>query len=93
MKERVRLGVIGAGAMGLHHSRSLARHIQGAELTSVADPDLQAAQRAAALAPGASAVVDHQPLLADPDIDAVVIASPNDTHARLIEEATEAQLA
>ncbi len=76
--------------MGLHHSRSLAHHIQGAELASVADPDREAARRAAALAPGAAATTDHQALLADPAIDAVVIVSPNDTHARLIEEASRA---
>ena len=75
--------------MGLHHSRSLARHIEVAELASVADPDPEAARRAAALVPGATATTDHRALLADPAIDAVVIASPNDTHARLIEEASE----
>jgi myo-inositol 2-dehydrogenase/D-chiro-inositol 1-dehydrogenase len=90
LKEKVRVGVIGAGAMGLHHSRSLAHHIQRAELASVADPDEEAGRRAAALAPGAAAMTDHQALLADPDIDAVIITSPNDTHALLIEEASKA---
>ena len=90
MKDKVRVGVIGAGAMGLHHCGSLAHHIQGAELVSVTDSDPAAAQRAAALASGAAATVDHQALIADPNIDAVVIASPNDTHAPLIEEASRA---
>ncbi len=90
LKKKVRVGVIGAGAMGLHHSGSLAHRIQGAELVSVADPDPEAAERAAALAPGAVATADHHALLADAAIDAVVIAAPNDTHARLIEEASGA---
>jgi myo-inositol 2-dehydrogenase/D-chiro-inositol 1-dehydrogenase len=90
LNKNVRVGVIGAGAMGLHHSRSLARHIPGAELAAVADIDPEAVRRAAALAPEAAAMADHRALLADPSIDAVVIASPNDTHARLIEEASAA---
>jgi len=87
--DRVRVGVIGAGAMGIYHCRSLARRIAGAELAAVADVKAAAARRAAA-APGVRALTDAAELLADPSIQAVVIASPNDTHARFIEEAARA---
>jgi myo-inositol 2-dehydrogenase/D-chiro-inositol 1-dehydrogenase len=90
MNDPVRVGVIGAGAMGSCHARSLAHSIPAAELSAVADTDAEAAQRAAALAPGAKATTDHRQLLADPSIRAVVIASSNDTHAGLIQEASAA---
>ncbi|AKJ15387.1 hypothetical protein ABB07_36595 [Streptomyces incarnatus] len=49
---------------------------------SVADVDEQRAARAAAV-PGARATGDGQALIADPDFDAVVIASHDTTHADL----------
>ena len=90
MAERVRVGVIGAGAMGTYHCQSLVQRIPAAELAAVADVTSAAAGRAAAFAPGAQATTEPESLLADPSIKAVVIASPNDTHARFIEEAARA---
>ncbi len=91
MTERVRVGVIGAGAIGYLHSGTLAQRIPEAELAMVADLDLETAQRAAALAPGAAATTNYQMILDDPSIRAVVIATPNDTHAALLREAAEAE--
>src|SRR3990172_10343430 len=85
--EKVRVGVIGAGVMGRYHGETLALRLAGAELAAVADIDGVAAGRAASLSPGALATTDHRALLADGSIDAVIIASPNDTHAPLIREA------
>lgn len=90
MAEKVRVGVIGAGVMGRYHCETLALRLTGAELAGVADTDGAAAGRAASLSPGALATTDHRALLADPSVQAVVIASPNDTHAPLIREAARA---
>jgi myo-inositol 2-dehydrogenase/D-chiro-inositol 1-dehydrogenase len=90
MSEKVRVGVIGAGVMGRYHCETLARRLPGAELAAVADVNAAAAERAAALSPGAVATADHRALLADPSLEAVVIATPNDTHAALIREAARA---
>ena len=90
MEEPIRVGLIGAGQMGLWHARCLAHDIHRAELAAVADPDEDAARRAAALAPGARWATSHESLLSDPSIQAVVIVSPDGTHARLIEEAAQA---
>ncbi len=90
MTERVRVGVIGAGSIGYLHCQSLAHRVPEAELAAVADLDLEAAQRAAALSRGAGATPDHRTILADASIRAVVIATPNDTHALLLREAAEA---
>src|SRR3972149_5419097 len=90
MSEKVRVGVIGAGAMGRYHCETLARRLPGAELAAVADVNADAARRAASLALAAVATGDHRALLADPSLQAVVIATPNDTHASLIREAARA---
>jgi myo-inositol 2-dehydrogenase/D-chiro-inositol 1-dehydrogenase len=90
MSEKVRVGVIGAGAMGRYHCETLARRLPGAALAAVADVNHAAAERAACLSPGAVATADHRALLADPSVQAVVIATPNDTHAALIREAARA---
>src|SRR3990170_3092568 len=89
MAEKVRVGVIGAGVMGRYHCETLALRLTGAELAGVADIDGAAAGRAASLSPGALATTDHRALLAEPSIQAVVIASPNDTHAALAEAARQ----
>ncbi|HSK02210.1 MAG TPA: Gfo/Idh/MocA family oxidoreductase [Kofleriaceae bacterium] len=78
----VRVAVIGAGAWGINHVRVLAREPRCA-LVGVADPDPRARERAAAAAPGAACVADPDELLARPDVDAVVLATPAPTHARL----------
>ena len=90
MTEPVRVGVIGTGTLGLRHCRTLALRTPGAELAATADSDENAARTAASLSPSAYAASDHQALLADSSIQAVVIAAPNDVHAQLIREAAEA---
>ena len=75
----LRIGVIGVGAMGSAHCRTIAGEVAGAELAAVADAD---AARAAALAEelGARAFEDPLELVRDGDVDAVVVASSDDTH-------------
>ena len=90
MTERVRVGVIGAGAIGMIHCQHLARRIPGADFVAVADIDQRAANRAAALADGVVATTNHRAILDDPSVRAVVIATPTDTHSRLVQDAAEA---
>ncbi|MFF4693392.1 Gfo/Idh/MocA family protein [Streptomyces sp. NPDC001307] len=78
----VRIGVIGAGNMGADHVNTLHRWVSGAEVVSVADVDGERAASVAAVA-GARATGDAHALIADPDVDAVVIASHDTTHADL----------
>lgn len=77
----VRVGVIGTGVMGSDHARLFATEIGGATLVAVADPDQARAQAAAR---GARVFADAYGLIADPGIDAVVIASPDPTHDGLV---------
>lgn len=78
----IRVAVIGAGAWGLNHVRVLAAEPR-CQLVAIADPDPRARERAAAAAPGAACVADPDLVLGRPDVDAVVIAAPAPTHARL----------
>ncbi len=77
---RVRLGVIGAGAWGRNHVRTAAGLAEG-ELAAVCDTDPKVRERVARQYPGVHATADVADLLGR--VDAVIIASPAATHARL----------
>ena len=81
-----RFGVIGSGFMGQTWARVIARHVSDATLVAVAG-GRGAAQLAGAF--GADAQTTDE-LLARPDIDAVVIATPVPTHRPLVEAAAHA---
>jgi myo-inositol 2-dehydrogenase / D-chiro-inositol 1-dehydrogenase len=85
--DRIRIGLIGAGRIGTSHAELLARRVPGAKLRAVADPRPEAAAALAARY-GCDAVSDPARLLADPDIDAIVIAASSEVHAQLIVAAT-----
>ena len=74
-------GLIGAGMMGQEHIRNIAL-IEQAEIAAVFEPDKSMADFAAAMLPGARMVGSLQELLAEPELDCLLIASPNHLHAR-----------
>lgn len=79
----VGIGVIGVGVMGADHARIFARDVPGAAIAAIYDAD---AKRAKAIADevGARAVATSpEALIADRKVDAVLIASPDSTHAPL----------
>ena len=83
----VRLGLLGAGRIGKVHAKAIAAN-PGARLIAVADafPDA-----AAALAASAGAEVRSVDAIMDAsDIDAVLITTPTDLHAAMIERAARA---
>jgi myo-inositol 2-dehydrogenase / D-chiro-inositol 1-dehydrogenase len=86
----VAVGLAGAGRMGSFHAETLARRLTGVRLAAVADPAPGAAQRLADRLGCARALTDIGQLLADPGIDAVVIATPARTHTDLVEAAARA---
>ena len=80
----VGLGVIGAGRIGASHAGLIASRVPAARLVAVADPRPGAA--AAVAAPlGARSLTDPAALLAEPAVDAVVIAASSGAHAALVE--------
>src|SRR6516164_10922346 len=77
----------GAGRIGAIHAANIAAHPE-ARLNTIVDTDRAAAQQ---LAERCGAVGRGQTAaLADPGIDAVLIASSTDTHADLVEAAARA---
>jgi myo-inositol 2-dehydrogenase / D-chiro-inositol 1-dehydrogenase len=86
----VRVGVIGAGVMGADHINTLHHHVSGAAVAMVADVDLGRAREVAAALPEVPATDDGLKLIADPTVDAVVIASADATHADLAVAAVQA---
>ena len=73
----LRIGLLGCGRIGQVHARAI-KALEGATVTSVADAMPDAAQALAATT-GAD-VRDVDAILSAPDIDAVVIGTPTDSH-------------
>ena len=81
MTVSLRVGVIGAGGMGREHITNLSA-IDGVDIAVIADVVADAAMVAAA-AVDAEVSTDPLQVAARSDLDALVIASPDDTHAEL----------
>jgi myo-inositol 2-dehydrogenase/D-chiro-inositol 1-dehydrogenase len=86
----VAVGLIGAGWIGAFHGETLARRLPGARLVGVADPAPGAAERLAGSLGAPKATTDPAELLADPAVEAVLIAAPARFHADLVEAAAGA---
>lgn len=90
MAKQVRIGIIGTGRIGQIHARNLCALIPSASVVAVTDAVAQCARQCAAECGIDHVVLDYRDMIASPDIDAVIICSPTDTHARLITEAAQA---
>lgn len=86
----VGVALIGSGRMGSFHATTLARHIPAARLVAVADPAEESARRLAARLGVDRAYGDPAEVLADPAVEAVVIAAPARFHAELVVAAAAA---
>ncbi len=84
---RLKLGVIGAGAWGKNHVRTAAT-LPEAELVAVCDADPKTRERIGRQYPAVHVTADVADLLSR--VDAVVIASPATTHARVALQCVEA---
>ena len=87
---KLNVGVIGAGRIGRVHAENLAYHVRGATVVAVADVIEEAARKLAADLQIPAVYNDPAPIFADKSIDAVVICSSTDTHARFMEDAAAA---
>ncbi|KPH97013.1 oxidoreductase domain protein [Actinobacteria bacterium OV450] len=78
----LRIGVLGFGLRG-SLARTAHRPGRGATVTTVADPGPQARAAAAAAFPGAHVTADPRAVTEGPGIDAVLVLTPDHTHADL----------
>ena len=72
-------GLVGCGMMGREHLRNIAL-VPGARVAAVYDPVEDLARDAARLAGGAAVAEAFEDLIRRPELDALVIVSPNDLH-------------
>src|SRR6266496_5437135 len=86
----VGVALVGAGWIGAFHAQSLARRIPDTRLVAVADPAPGAAERLVGELGAGYASTDPAEVLADPAVEAVVIAAPARFHADLVEAAAKA---
>ena len=90
MRGTLGVGVIGTGGMGARHARNLAHRVAGARVAAVMDVDEGRAAALAAECGDAAVHTDAARLIRDRAVDAVVIASPDPTHAELAVACIEA---
>ena len=88
--KKLKLGVIGTGRIGKVHIATLVQSVPQAVVTAVADVNLESARNVAGMFGIESVFSNHMDVINNPDVEAVIICSPTDTHARYIIDAARA---
>ena len=88
--ERVRVGLVGLGRMGRFHAANLAGRVLGARLVRIADAAEGVARETSGRLGGVRWSTGYEDLLEDPEVEAVVVASPTPLHAEMAEAAAVA---
>ncbi|MBP7003052.1 Gfo/Idh/MocA family oxidoreductase [Amaricoccus sp.] len=77
----LRIGLIGAGAIGRDHARRINQVLTGAKITALSDVDAASAKAVKAdIAPDATVFATGEELIASPEVDAVLVCSWGQTH-------------
>ncbi|WP_456286823.1 Gfo/Idh/MocA family oxidoreductase [Microbacterium sp. JZ70] len=92
MSQDLRIGVVGAGAMGADHIARITQRISGARVAAIIEPDAGRAESAAGNAPGAQTFTRIEDAIAADAVDAVLIATPGQFHLPVLEPALAAGL-
>ena len=79
----LKVAVLGVGLMGAFHVDALTKRIRGAEVTVINDFFAEKAQQVASQV-GARVVGDPIAAIQDPEIDAVLLATPGAAHAEQV---------
>lgn len=89
MPDKKRLALVGAGGWGRNIARSL-RKVRHVLFHAVCDPQAETLARLEDVGPETRRIADFDRLLADPALDAVIVATPPDTHGALAAAALRA---
>ena len=92
MKSELRYGIIGAGSMGREHIENI-KVMGGATVSAISDPHKPSQEAALAMAPGAKVFSDHRALIDSGLVDAIIVATPNDTHAAVLKDCLASDIA
>src|SRR5437764_14449715 len=87
---RLRVGVLGVGEMGMRHAENLRHRVPNAQLTAVADVAIERARRVAYDLEIENAHGSLEDMLEDVGLDAVVVATPDSSHAKAVKLAAAA---
>lgn len=78
----LKVAVLGVGVMGADHVARITSRISGARVVVVNDYITERAEQIASQIEGCRAVIDPLDAIADPDVDAVLLATPGTTHEK-----------
>jgi inositol 2-dehydrogenase len=87
---KLKVGLIGLGRLGRVYARDLSSRLAETELTAVADTNAELARNIASEFDVPRSYGRAEDLLADPNVDAVVIVSPTHTHKDVVIAAMKA---
>lgn len=82
--QAIGVGIIGTGGMGRRHAHNLHSKVKGAVVAGVSDVDEARMARVAVECNGCRTFEDPYALICDEEIEAVLIVSPDETHADFV---------
>jgi len=85
MNSQVNYAIIGSGMMGREHIQNISL-LGDSAVTALFEPDKEQRSLSAALAPQAKLCDNLDAVIDDTSADAIIIASPNDTHVNILEQ-------
>jgi myo-inositol 2-dehydrogenase / D-chiro-inositol 1-dehydrogenase len=88
--KKIKIGVIGAGRIGKVHVATLMQSVPEADVIALADVNIKSARDLAKKFGIETVTADYREIIQNPDVEAVVICSPTDTHTQYIIEAARA---
>jgi myo-inositol 2-dehydrogenase / D-chiro-inositol 1-dehydrogenase len=88
--KKLKLGVIGTGRIGKVHIATLVQSVPQAEVVAIADINIDSAHEVARSFGISTVYNSHADIINNPEVEAVIICSSTDTHARYIVESAKA---
>jgi len=88
--KKLKLGIIGSGRIGKVHTATIVQNVPQAVVVAIADINLDSATELAKKFGVTSVYSNYMDVINHPEVEAVVICSPTDTHARYVVDAAKA---